>query len=703
MTSKQQRILEILRNNKDSISKTYTVLLGEEINKKKFNIAQALYANEVEYEDAILMVDTTLFGNGKNGFVITEKGVYSRNLGDNYQFYFSEVDKVEEKGSEIQVTKKDGSNFTMRSSLDKGFIDVLNEILQSVDNVVNEDNITTKKVEEELISLKTLCNEEEISAIKSIISRIYDESSTFINEVNQVKLANAINAFSPKTNKKNVFAFMDFTIFGSGKEGMIFEYDKVIFKYLNCKFSINYSEYIESKIFTQDDLGEVLTADIIQKDGVILNLIRKDMPSTKKQFILELIRFLDYIKELYVKYDLYKYQKEDNTFEGNIDRILKRYQTTLTTGPINLRGSIDEEKFNKAKKVYAQNAILDQTYLFAQSALLGNSRNGSVITLWGIYSRDFGEDVTVYFGDVEDMNGDNEHLYLTLKNGTKLTVSNSVFNEDKLLLLLKDIIAFYKEFEDNPSKYDLENSKYDYIEILKSFNEDLKDKDIEWIKKQYNIGNPYASIELANRYRFGIDVEKEVPKSIEILNSLQSAVANRLLGEIYYNGETGNKDTSLAEKHFKVAAKLGDVEAEVWLANFYFLGVNRSVNYTEAFNRYKVIIDRVAEEKLPISIKTNIGLCYRFAYGTTQDYIQAEYWLKNGLEYNPYFKYIVGELYVDLDIFKEQAAKGIEYLNELCKENYALALSKLGELYFVGRYLEIDNAKAYELFERACE
>ncbi|HEY8890482.1 MAG TPA: tetratricopeptide repeat protein [Clostridium sp.] len=700
----KQKIIDILKVNKEKISKIYKISLCDDINKKKFNIAQALYANDVEFEDVLLMVDTTLFSNGKNGVIISENGYYSREFGDNYYFYFSEVDKIETRDKrEILVTKKDGTILVMKNILEEGFIDVLKEILSSISHIIKKDNTKVEKVEDSCAALKFLCFEEELSKIKSIISKMDKERTTFTNEINGVKLANAINAFAPKTNKKNVLAFMNLSVFGSGKEGIIFEYDKIVYKYSNNKFIINYRDYISSEINEITETNKNTVCKIRLRDDVEISISKGDFISSNKEILQNFIEFFDYIKQLYIKYNLYKYEKVDNTFEGNIDRILKKYQTTLTTGVMHLRSNIDEEKFNKAKKIYAKNVILDQTYLFAESSFFGSAKNGSILTFWGIYSRDFGENVTVYFADIDDMNGDGKNLYLTLKNGTKLKISNDVFNEDKLLLLLKDIITFYKDFANNPHNYDLTNCRYDYIEILNSFGEELKNKDIKWIKQQFDIGNPYAGIEIANRYRVGIDVKKDINRSIEILNSLQSAVANRILGEIYYNGETGEKDYSFAEKCFKESVKLGDVESEVWIANFYFLGINRNVNYTEAFSKYKLIIDSVQEDKLPISIKTNIGVCYRFAYGCEQNFQKAAYWLNYGVDCNSYYKYLIAELYVDIDTFIDKAPIGVEYLNELCAENYNLALSKLGELYFLGKHTEINNEKAFKLFKRACD
>lgn len=697
---RKEKMLKEIIDNREKLSKLYKVSVADEINMKKFNVAQALYAPNIYLEDVLCMIDTTLFGNGKNGVILTTNGYYSRELGDNYTFNFDEVEGLTlSNDNKIIVKKNDGSILSFRNIIDKSCIDVYRSLLDIYKTTINTTSVSA--VSEERKKLMDFIDESEKETIKNMISDLYTSSSIY--EVNQIKLANAINAFSPRTDRRNVFAFLDFSIFGSGKEGLIFENDKLTFKYLNTKFTFFYRDFSEMHVLHNTNTKEITRIAIVYNDNSFNHIEINDMPFTDSNKLFIFSDILKFIKMLYKKYEIEKYEDTELYFESTMDLLLKRYQTSLATGAVHLGDGIDKERFDKAKKVYAKNAIWEQTYLLAESNLIGNSRNGCIITFWGIYSREYGEDVVVYFSDIEDIDADEDHLYITLKNGTKTVVSNGIFYENQLCSLLKGIIYFYSYYVSNTEKYNLKRSKYNYLEMIKSFDETYDDKEVEWINNQILLGNPKASIELANRYRFGNGIEKDIDKSIEILNSLQSAVANRILGEIYYTGDSVEKDTKLAEKYFKRASKLGDLEAEVWLANYDFLGVNREVNYDRAFTRYKELVDKIEENKLPMSLKSNIGLCYRFGYGCNKDYIKAEYWLKNAINADSYFKYLIAELYVDKEEFAEKLNEGIVYLEELVNKGYAKAMAKLGELYFVGRNVEIDHVKAYDLLKQSSE
>jgi TPR repeat protein len=698
---KDNTIIEKIVKYADQLTTTYPHFIKAHVPKAKFNVAQALYAQDIEYEDVLYMVDTTLFGNAKNGVIISNKGFYSRYLGDNYKFYFRDIQQVQiSDRSHFSVRFNNGNKSTIYyNQLSNSIVPLLNELVEVISLMTDEIQLSESKIAiSKPLTLKDVCTQEELIWFKNIISSMYDKSSTYIDQIEQIKLANATNSFATSIDKKDIFAFLDFTVFGSGKEGIIFTYNQLIFKYGHKKFVIPYNDYVSSTIETYDTQTGKKKAIINLKYDVRLDVLQSDYFQNYSQSIPKLVEFLDYVQFLYQKYHLSENLDSDNSFEGAIDRIIKKYQTSLVNSAIHLRGDIPEEKFNKTKSVYAKNAIFDQTYLYADSTFTGNGRNGSLITFWGIYSRDIGSDVNVYFSDIDKMEADSEHLYLVLKNGSKLIISNSVFHEDKLLNLLTDIIRLYKNVDTNPKNYGFNNSSYDYPNMIKSFHEDLSQKSFDMIQKLYQAGSPYAGIELASRYRKGIGVNQDINQAVQLLDGLQSAVAYRLLGEVCYNGEAGTSDKKLAEKYFKKSAHLGDLEAEVWIANFYFLGVNRNINYNEAFARYKSIVDSVQFEKLVPSIKSNIGLCYRFGYGCTQDMLQAEYWLSTVIDLNRYAKYLVAELYVDDDEFSSKSDIGIQYLNELCKEQDPLAMCKMGKMYFMGIKVDVNYLRAYVLF-----
>ena len=560
----------------------------------------------------------------------------------------------------------------------------------------NDNNPAQPKAEIKTgATLKECCSDDEIKNIQAQLKDVLPTSKNYINQIPSDKISAARKNFAGKINSEDIICVMDFTILGSCKNGAVFTLDEMIFKSENYKYEINYCDIEEVKLN-----GNLV---VRMKDELEYTFRKDDFYYDGTASIIAFQEFLNYMAELVSVHKIIENQVKTNNFNDNLIKIIKKYQHSLTeSSVVHIYGSIPQKKLNCAINLYAKNAINNQCYLFTDSTITGNARNGLVMTLWGIYSRDMASNVALYFGDIKNMEADNTHLYAILKNGSKITVSNTVFQENVLCSLINDILSFYNNYCNNPNSYDAETD-IKYRDILSSLYTDISQESFEKIDERIKNGDPYATIELGVRYRNGNRCEKNIKKALSLFKSVQSPLAYRYCGEIYFNGEGVEKDTYEAERMFKKAVELGDVSSEVCIANMYFFGINRSIDLSQAFKRYKSIIDEIETSKVPDSAIINLGLCYYFGYGCEKDLHQAHDLLDLVKEKDYYSKYLLAEIYIDCDNYKEHIDEGIMYLNELASYNYPYSLSKLGYIFFIGKPLECNKELAYSYFEKASE
>lgn len=682
--------------NRDIINEIITKHLGTVgmVDKKKYNIMQAVYAPEVKYEEVLLLRDTSFFGNGKSGNLITENAFISKESSGIFSFYYKDVKTIVVEEGTGKVIFHNGEEKYLLNSMNVKFLELLSEIVETIDQIDEvQDNTTVSESER----FRECLLEDEREMLSQMIHKIYLTSSTYVYKIDQLKISKAINAFSVNTNKENVMAFIDFTVFGSGKEGIIFEYDKFIYKYKNTKVSFLYRDLEKIEIIGSED-GSISRIVMVYKDNSYNFIAAGDIPFSKGAQYFALKKALEFIKELYEEHQLSEEEEKKLTLEEIIEKLLRRYQTSLSTGVVYIGSDIDIEKFNKAKNKYAINAIYEQTFLIAENSSLLKKQNGCMITFWGFYSYDSGSKTAIYYNDIEHMESDKEHLYLTLKNGTKITICNDVFYEDVLCKLLTQMVQLYQYYQNNIEDYNIEDSKYDYITLLKSQNTCYEELSMEKLEEYSESGNPYSTLEMAKRYR----KSGKSQGAIELLKGIQNAQAYYMLGEMFYEGELGNKDMVQAEYYFKCSMELGDLRAEVWLANFVFFGVNCNQDYDKGFKMYQNIVEKVEERFLPESIMNNLGVCYCFGYGCERDVLKAEYWLAKIYQTNDHAKFLLAEIYIEDQMFTDKVKQGISFLEELCEKGYKKAIYSYAELLMRGHNVDWDINRAKELL-LSCE
>ena len=74
--SRHEKKMKCFRKHVKKFKKTSNGYVGSEIKMSSFNNARSAFAKGVEYEDVVALYDTSLFENGKTGFLFTDDYVY---------------------------------------------------------------------------------------------------------------------------------------------------------------------------------------------------------------------------------------------------------------------------------------------------------------------------------------------------------------------------------------------------------------------------------------------------------------------------------------------------------------------------------------------------------------------------------------------------------------------------------------------------
>ncbi len=114
------------------------------------------------------------------------------------------------------------------------------------------------------------------------------------------------------------------------------------------------------------------------------------------------------------------------------------------------------------------------------------------------------------------------------------------------------------------------------------------------------------------------------------------ALAQFLLGNMYYNAEGVTKDYFEAAKWYEKAAEHGDVVAQFLLGSMYYEGKGVTRDYQEAFKWYK----RAAEEGDALA-QFLLGTMYYDGKGVTSNYSEAFKWFNKAADQRAEVAYII--------------------------------------------------------------
>lgn len=216
-------------------------------------------------------------------------------------------------------------------------------------------------------------------------------------------------------------------------------------------------------------------------------------------------------------------------------------------------------------------------------------------------------------------------------------------------------------------------------------------------------GNPEAQNAIGQAYLNGKGVTKSEEKAIEWLEKAAakgSAEALYTMGNFYFYGNSpliGKFYKKAIEYYTKAAAK-GDANAQRQLSVCLYNGIGGTQSYRDAFNW---LSRSVNADPTPIT-ENNLGVCYATGNGTRASIPQAmELFQKASEAGDAMAQYNLGSLLLEegqLDV-----KKGFEYLEKSAAKNNLLALKKLGDLYYNGKYTNLTLERGFEYYTKAAQ
>ena len=240
--------------------------------------------------------------------------------------------------------------------------------------------------------------------------------------------------------------------------------------------------------------------------------------------------------------------------------------------------------------------------------------------------------------------------------------------------------------------------------LLASWTYEVNASNPEAIKRLTQVankGNTEAQRMLADAYLEGKGVEKSEAKAIEMLEKAAKggdAEAMYQLGNFYFYGNSPliGKYYKKAINYYTQAANKGNAAAQAQLALCFYNGIGTNASPKDAFSW---ILKSVNTNPTP-KAQNNLGVCYAVGIGAQPSNAQAlEFFQKAAEAGDVTAQYNLGNMLLQegqLDV-----KKGFDYLEKAAAANHLLALKKLGDLYFNGKYTNQSFERAFEYYTKA--
>ena len=227
------------------------------IPEEKLSSAIAAYAKNESSSDALVLLDETVFGSGKDGLLLTRNGLFSHELFSDPLFTrLEDIDSIWVKDKNLYINK---TKCLACSYLSRQYLPMLSSLLlelvvalreagggpshetederptssetpplqaQKPDSSAKTEDMTEDATPSPVGS-KTIGGDK-IMAILNKYS-FNDEDIYFAPEIPEKKLKNAINAYAPGLKSDDVLLLLDDTLMGGAKEGALLSRGSIFF------------------------------------------------------------------------------------------------------------------------------------------------------------------------------------------------------------------------------------------------------------------------------------------------------------------------------------------------------------------------------------------------------------------------------------------------------------------------------------------
>lgn len=188
---------------------------------------------------------------------------------------------------------------------------------------------------------------------------------------------------------------------------------------------------------------------------------------------------------------------------------------------------------------------------------------------------------------------------------------------------------------------------------------------------------------------------------LEVLEMIQKAAdagdpfAQNELGVAYDYGNFGlGQDFEKSSEWYGKAARQGHQSAEFNLLLQNVFGQTHSLEPTVVLNRLKKLAATG-----DLEAQNNLGLCFQFACGTEQDYVEAASWFRRAAEGgSPTAQFNLGGFYLEGKGLEKDIAQAIAWYTRAAEQRHDLSLIQLGSMYRWGEVVEANHHRALVLF-----
>ncbi len=191
---KLEKKIQIIKEYLPRCNSVYTCYTYGHIPRDKFNNACINYAGHVNYENALGMIDETVFGSGRKGMLFTDKGLYCSDMDGilkyeegrcfNYlpsSYNLTEVNEMLGKLYEIETAP---TGWDIAGSIAGG---LLNMFLQDVGSALEESDGTSQNVEDDSIVESYAVEEQNLLEDKGeALEKIDDAQSDILELMEQL-------------------------------------------------------------------------------------------------------------------------------------------------------------------------------------------------------------------------------------------------------------------------------------------------------------------------------------------------------------------------------------------------------------------------------------------------------------------------------------------------------------------------------------
>lgn len=230
----------------------------------------------------------------------------------------------------------------------------------------------------------------------------------------------------------------------------------------------------------------------------------------------------------------------------------------------------------------------------------------------------------------------------------------------------------------------------------------MTNQEIDNLKKRAEQNEIEALLELAEIYEDGMEVEQNLEEAVRLYRlaaHLGNAEAQENLGRMYQHGLGVTQDDTEAVRLYRLAADQKDKHAQFSLGLMYQKGRGVEQNDDEAVKLYRLSADQNNK-----NAQFSLGLMYQEGRGVEQNDTEAVQWIKRSAEQGkPEAQLHLAQMYLIGHGVEQNDEEAVLWLRKSAEQDYAGAQYTLGLVYLNGWGVESLYEESLRWFKLAAK